>query len=137
MKFCVCGCLFDYYVYAVSSESTFSLSRDIYKKKMLDILLLYAQLTVLSMLVMPVFLLWLKLKDLTKIFWMEFYVRTVIVGYLTRISQECKTQPERLFGIWKSISPAIIIMWIMQCVFVVLNVLNNLSAIFYMMIFIL
>ena len=29
----------------------------------------------------------------------EFYVKTVIVGYLTRISQECKTQPERLFGI--------------------------------------
>ena len=33
MKFRVCGCLFDYYSYIVSTKSTFSLVHDAYKEK--------------------------------------------------------------------------------------------------------
>ena len=33
MKFRVCGCLFDYYVYTISAKTTFSLLRNTYKEK--------------------------------------------------------------------------------------------------------
>ena len=31
MKFCICGCLFDYYAYITSTKSTFLLACDLYK----------------------------------------------------------------------------------------------------------
>ena len=33
MKFCICCCLFDCYVYKISTKRTFSLCRDVYKEK--------------------------------------------------------------------------------------------------------
>lgn len=56
MEFHVCCCLFDYYLYKVSARSYFTYSQDVYKKKTWDTFPLCAQLILLFMLFMGVFI---------------------------------------------------------------------------------
>ena len=136
MKFSVCCCLFVYDIYKLSRKTTFSFSRNVYRSKdvgytftlcTIDYFIHVCYSCVYNMIKIKRF----NENNLSETLWPSCHSR-LSDSYLSRMNNTAKTCFQNLKPY-----PMMILMQIMQCLFVVLDVLSNLSAISYTKIFIL
>ena len=84
MNFCVCCCLFVYCVYKISTKSTFSFNRDVYKERDVRYTFTFCTVDCFSMSVISALLHKKKLEDSTRIFGMKFNDQTVTYLFLAK-----------------------------------------------------
>lgn len=134
MQFRVCCCLFDYYVYKLSTKTTFSFTCDVCRSKDVGYPSTWYTINYFIHIYYSCRYNTIKIRR----FWTKLCDHLVRFGYLTpRIFQELTIELEHVSRIWSTIWQMIILMQIMQCLFVLLNVLSIFSVISYTTIFIL
>ena len=97
MKFRVCCCLFDYYVYKISTKRTFSLCRNVYKEKDFGYTFTLCTIDCLIHVCYTCVFTLIKVKRSNKDLLNETLHHHDILGCVIHIFQEYKEQPKLVF----------------------------------------